>query len=383
MSDAITQLTANDYEEAIHFLNMVFAVHGPIDFPVLLPGLYQATDEHMRCNYAVKRDGRIRAIVGLFPTTLCLGDVKLKLGSIGGVSVHPDDRGMGLMNKLMAAVLEVMRDENYHLSWLSGLRQRYHHFGYELCGQKYRFTVDADNIRHHFGTAPEIHFEPAVDAQAAPMQLLHRWHDRQFLHVQRSAHDFYYMLRSWKNSPFIAVDASQRPIGYLVSNSRGDAVYELAGENEETVEGMIAAWTEQHKTAVQIVTPLLASSLVKTMSGICDSFSIEPCGNWRVFDWPSVISATLKAKRRFAPLPDGAVRMAIGDHPAFEIIVDYNHVYHQQPSAVPEIRCDEQTALSMLFGLFPSELAPGAPPRGGALPNWLPLPLYLPRQDEV
>lgn len=383
MTESIIQLTANDYEEAIHFLNTVFAVHGQIDFPVLLPGLYQATEEHMRCNYAVKRGGQIRAIVGLFPMTLCLGDVKLKLGSIGGVSVHPDNRGMGLMNKLMSAVIDVMKQENYHLSWLSGLRQRYNHFGFELCGQKYRFTVDADNIRHHFGTAPEIHFESAPEVQAAPMHLLHQWHDRQFLHVQRSANDFYKILCSWKNKPFIAVDASRRPIGCLVTNSNGDAIYELAGENEEAMEGIVAAWTEQHKTAIHIVTPPLAFPFVKTLSGICDAFSIEPCGNWRVFDWPLVVSAAMKAKSRFAPVPDGAVRLAIGDHPAFEISVEGGRVDVQHTRAVPNIRCDELTALSMLFGALPSELVRGASPSQEALPDWLPLPLYLPRQDEV
>ena len=46
-------------------LNYAFSFsHGPHDFPSLLPKIYRPTEELMRCNYAIRRDGRLVAAVG-------------------------------------------------------------------------------------------------------------------------------------------------------------------------------------------------------------------------------------------------------------------------------------------------------------------------------
>ena len=63
----VEQLTANDFEEAMDFMNLVFGAHGPHDFASLLPALYQPTDELMKCIWAIRESGRIVAIVGYHP----------------------------------------------------------------------------------------------------------------------------------------------------------------------------------------------------------------------------------------------------------------------------------------------------------------------------
>ena len=59
---------SRDFEDAIDFMNLVFSAHGPIDFTQLLPALYQPTDEQMGWNWAVRENGRIRAVVGYLST---------------------------------------------------------------------------------------------------------------------------------------------------------------------------------------------------------------------------------------------------------------------------------------------------------------------------
>ncbi|SVE51359.1 uncharacterized protein METZ01_LOCUS504213, partial [marine metagenome] len=53
MSNAIIQLTANDFEESMDFLNLVFSAYSPHDFANMLPSVYRPTDELMGCNYAI------------------------------------------------------------------------------------------------------------------------------------------------------------------------------------------------------------------------------------------------------------------------------------------------------------------------------------------
>jgi hypothetical protein len=95
-------LAAKDFEEAIDFINMVFSMaYCPFDFVKFLPRLNKPTDECMGWNLAVRENGRIRALVGMYLDKLQAGDETLRLGGIGAVSSHPNDRGKGWMKLLM------------------------------------------------------------------------------------------------------------------------------------------------------------------------------------------------------------------------------------------------------------------------------------------
>lgn len=63
----IVRLKSCDFEEAIDFLDFVFSkAYSPTHFRKMLPLCYQPTDEHMSHNFAIRENGKIRAIVGLF-----------------------------------------------------------------------------------------------------------------------------------------------------------------------------------------------------------------------------------------------------------------------------------------------------------------------------
>lgn len=122
----VIRLKAQDYDDAIAFLNLVFGKeHRVSDFAKMLPIIYRPTDEHMNCNFAVRENGEIRGIVGLFPAEMKVGGTILKLGGIGSVSSHPQDRGKGWMKLLMGQAIAEMANTEVDISWLGGFRQRY------------------------------------------------------------------------------------------------------------------------------------------------------------------------------------------------------------------------------------------------------------------
>src|SRR5665647_2141986 len=126
--DEITRLGTADFEEGIDFLNRVFSKpDSPMDFLRSLPKIYRAEEHLMSCNLAIRRDGRIRAVVGVFPMEVSIGGRILKAAGIGGVSTHPEERGHGLMRRLMEAALADMAAKGVALSVLGGQRQRYHY----------------------------------------------------------------------------------------------------------------------------------------------------------------------------------------------------------------------------------------------------------------
>ncbi len=156
MSVELVRLGTADWDEGLAFINGVFFADGSKDFSTLLPSIYQPTDEFMAYNHAVREDGSIRAVVGLFPLDWQVGDARLTIGGIGGVSTHPSVRGKGYMKLLMNHCVEHMKSEGMQLSWLGGQRQRYGYFGYEKCGLQLRISLTAANVRHVFGEQPAL-----------------------------------------------------------------------------------------------------------------------------------------------------------------------------------------------------------------------------------
>ena len=383
MQEKLLQLDANDFEETIRFLNIVFAVYGPINFPEFLPKLYKPTDEHMRCNWAIKRNNEIRAVIGLFPFNMRLGNAALKAVGIGGVSVHPDDRGRGYMQKLMFHCLNLMKEQGVQVSWLSGQRQRYGYFGYEIGGLKYRFTLQSDNVRHGLGSTQPVRFDPLMEADEKWLNKISNWHEQNLLRVERPEILLYDTLSGWGNDPFIALNSRNEPIGYVVANPTGRCILELAAEHENGLKDIIAAWTMQLNEKVEIETPPVVSPLTTMLSRVCESFCTVETGNWRVFDWPGVLSATMSAKNKMAPLANGAVRIAIGANDSIELVVDNGKTTSRPTLALPDIQCDEKTAVSLFFRNTPIDLMMPAIPADSVLRNWLPLPLSIFKQDEV
>ncbi len=251
MSDPIIQLQAGDYDEAIRFLDAVFAEHRPHDFSNMLPAIYRPTDEHMRCNYAVRKSGRLAAVVGVFPINWCVGGVALKVAGIGGVAVHPDSRGKGYMKLLMNHAVAEMRGAGYDLSYLGGRRQRYAYFGYEVAGCKYKLTFIRDNVRHALKDCPPVSFEPAGE-DLKTMARLKALHDAQDTYCDRPAETFDRYLKSWHYQPMIARSQSGEIAGYIAVDKEGSQINELIAQDEDTAAGMIGAWVQRSETNITL-----------------------------------------------------------------------------------------------------------------------------------
>ncbi len=383
MSETIVQLTAADFEETMDFLNLVFGAHSPHDMARLIPAIYRPTDHHMAHNYAIRQQGRLRAVVGLFPIEYRLGDVLLRVGGIGGVSTHPNRRKSGLMQTLMRHCIQVMHQQGYHLSWLGGQRQRYGYFGYERCGYTCAFNANPSNIRHHFGDEPGIHFEainPEDEERIATAVALHQ---AQAIHCVRLPDDFYFHCTNWKRAPFAALDQSGRMVGYLVASHAANEISELGAANGETAVRLVRAWVAQHDNQATITTSPLATDLVHRLGQFCEQVSPRTTGNWQVFDWVAAVDALIKLKRQIGPLADGSFVIDIAGCGAIHLQVDGAQARCTATDDAPDLSLSCDAAMRLLFGPLPPALVLPLPSAAAPLESWCPLPLHWPPQDNV
>ncbi len=385
--DEIVQLRADDFEEAMDFLNLVFGEHGPHDMERLIPSIYRRTDKHMACNYAVKRNGEIVAIVGLFPITLHVGDRVLRVAGIGGVSTHPKCRNEGLMKHLMHHCLDVIQGAGYHLSYLGGQRQRYRYFGYEVCGNALTFTISPANIRHCYTDDPAVIFRPLDEKDFESVQKAKTIHDAKSIRCDRPLEDFCRFCESWNFRPWAAFDRSDELVGYLVADEPGNYVSELVAESTGLGVRMVRAWVEKSCTDKNLrirISPV-PDALLRELAENSERMEICQARNWRVFEWDAVVEALMRLRHQSKSLPDGSVTIAINGWGAMELSVDRENAGCRKVHEPADLHlvCDPDVAMRLLFGpLVPSQILP-LRDEARVLEAWCPLPLMLPHQDCV
>jgi GNAT superfamily N-acetyltransferase len=384
----VLRLTAGDFEDAMDFLNMVFSqAHEPHDFAALLPWLYRPVDECMRWNMAVRENGKIRAIVGLYPMTLYAGDVALKAGGIGAVSSHPNDRGKGWMRLLMNRCVEEMREEGYDLSCLGGMRQRYRHFGYEKAGMQLVFSVGKSCFSRigEAGTESGIRFEPMLSSDAQRILKAKELHDAGPVRFLRAPEEFHPHLASWYMQPWAAIRADGSMAGYLAANRKQDGISEIFAQDEGALADMVRAWFErQDAPDATISIQPWEREKARFLGGIAEAVRMTDGGSWQIFDWPKVVGAFLRVKSKLQRLADGAMCVGIEGYGNIRIEVGGGAVSCAKASARPDVEWDAFTAVRALFGQIPPNYVAGMP--GSVEPlaaSWFPLPLGWPVQDHV
>lgn len=382
VSERIVQLTAADFEEAMDLLNYAFAFsHGPHDFPALLPKVYRPTDRHMGCNYAIRRGGRLAAMAGVFPLVWRVGGAALRVAGIGGVSTHPRHRGAGLMTTLMRHCVRESRAAGYALSFLTGRRRRYGHFGYERCGTDLRFTLERDDLQAAGVGGTRIGFRRLTGGDPLLPDAI-RLHAGQRLRCERAPADFVAICSSWNNRPYAAVTGAGLA-GYLIAGGDGAQVTELLAADAPAALRIAAAWCEYRKlTSVTVAAPPARTAGVRALDAIAESMTVRCCGNWRVFDWPAVLSALLDERADAGEAESGSVVLQIGDAGRLHVHVDGAQA-HVEPTDEPaQVTMQAMEAMRSLFGpLRPSWPDADAASRRAAA--WFPLPLHLPHADWV
>lgn len=383
MSEPIIQLRAADFEEAMDFLNLVFSGHAPTDFAKLLPVLYRPTEEQMACNYAIRQQGRIRAVVGLFPLQWQVGQRVMKVAGIGGVSTHPNRRGTGLMQRLMQHCVAQMKTQGYHLSWLGGQRQRYLYCGYEKCGVGLSLSLSRANLRHCFAGDPALRFEPLAAADQASLARAWELHDAQPSRARRASGDFYLHCVSWHHRPFAALDAGGRMVGYLVANAKGDLVTELVGESEEVGVEMARCWAVRGDQGINLDFNPAAAGLIRRLGQVCEGMSVHASGNWQVFAWEEVLGALLQLRQAGSPLPAGRVVVGIEGYGRLALEVEGERTCCARTDEEPAVAGEAPLMLRLLCGPLPPSQVVLLPAGAALLEAWCPLPLFWARQDGV
>lgn len=382
----VEYLKGNDamQDEFIDFVNYVFHMNGKDnDFYRALPKLYKKEYHPCEANYMTLENGRIVAAVGSFPGKLSVCGTTLSYYGIGNVAVNPYCRSKGYMTKLMDQAVEDMLKEDVDFTVLTGRRNRYSYFSYEVVGRKYSLWMDERNIKHskYAEDSLDFEFKRVSEQDSEVLRRIARLQEKQPLHYIRDNDKIYDILMTWQPVIYEIID-NEDFAGYLVLYDN-NTVKEIYLEQPLKLREAVAAFvTKVKKNGVTFELPGFQRTYIDALAELAENVSIQVCENFSVFHYQRVVDAFLNLKALTDTLPDGEVTLLIHGKRTKEKIhieVKKGVIRVTQTDQLADYEFTHSQAMEFLFHNYSSLRNQSAL----FLQSWFPLPIYIYPADLV
>jgi len=218
---------------------------------------------------------------------------------------------------------------------------------------------------------------------------MHALYRQQRIRCTRSDESFSRHLHNWRRQPIVVRDSAGRIAGYSCYDPKDASCVECCFESNAALETFLCHQVAAAAQPLRLFAPLIRDARFNRLDDLADDCSVIEASNWRIYDWPAVFGALLKAKHDATPLVPGScvitvnaapdIATAAGSKPiTFRMSVD-DQASCNRCDDPPDLEADAAQVLRLLAGPLPSEL----PRRASVLAHWRPLPLMIPMQDRI
>jgi len=369
MNYTVTQLTLDDYDEAINFVSNAYGEDINY-FPDAYPYIYKPIYGQIINNYAIKIDGKIRAMLRITPEEIVVGDKVLKVAIIGDVSTDPDYRNQGLMGTMMNFAVEKLRNDGTDIGYLSGNRHRYKHFGFEVGGTKTSFYVNKQNLKQLNLKHENLIFEQVDSIDLPTSKILNEMFQKLPMHTKRKDELFFDTCTSWGRK-LILVKKDGNLVGYCEDDRTQFS--ELAAISDEM---RLAIINEYPEGEVEVCLSPADQNLIKILSSIANKQEVYRTGHWQIFNHEKVLTALLEFKSNYSRLAYGEAIFKIENTGTFKLQVSKEGISCQKVDLPTENVFSRELFMQIAFGPVAPCLLTELPADLPIFNNWFPLPIH-------
>lgn len=367
-------------DQILDLIDLVFSkADQPHDFASLLPKVYGHAG-FSRMHAVAVDDGRVTGTIGMLPMTVWMGDQALRGGYIGSVAVHSRCRGRGHMNALMALLIGEARERGYDFLALSGQRQRYGHWGFEVCGENLRFSINQRNANHAL-QAETARFSFAPPADGTQWAAVKSLHDSLPFHCERSESLFREIVKSYGGELLAILNEAGGMEGYLI-RTEGE-ITEIGLSEEARLPAVIKCLLNSERR-ILVNVPGSLPGRARTLHGFAESAEITDKEMLLPLRWENLLRAGMRLREKLEKaqdggrnlLPDGERIIRIEEEGAFLLKVENGKTMVSPSSGAPDEVFGRRQAVDSLFSAVGARLL-----RDPLLRAWLPLPWGLNTSD--
>lgn len=358
-------------QDILDFANMVFSMeYGSIDFEELYPKAYSRECCHIPVHHTIEENGKIRALLDIYPVTLSLAgsNKSIRAAYIGTVAVHPKSRGKGYMTELMKRAEKDAAQKDFDLMLVDGDRHRYRSYGFEKAGVKYNFNVGINNAWHRCQelyteselSVPKYSFEE-LDEHSRHIPLMYDLYRKRNV-IARTRENFFLCLRS-NLAVTYAVLIDERLTGYINISRDGKNILEFELENSDFIPRMLYDFMEGMEIGeVGLTVGVDETKKLEQLEAVCDYYNMALSHQIKLLKPDSVLEFFVEWKKKYDTSVINADKIK---------------------KLWRELKADDKEKVSLLTTCCCfMEMQKGENNRLKNIPaGWLPLPFFLPDGD--
>lgn len=381
----IVKLRASDYDECLKVLNVTFTKQNKklMDFEKELPKMCVRDDAHMGKYVAVKEDGEIRAVVGIYPIKTIIGGKEFTFSTVGNVATLPEYEGRGYMRHLMAAAMKELEDIGADASRLGGYRKRYNNFGYELAATVYNFTISGHTTKS-YSDGNFVDFKEITADNHNELKFINDLRKTRSFYVERSDDENYsgdYLsMCAWRSTPYIATDSNGNMIGYICACADKSNLAEVIANDLQSLKDIIFSWQKLQGTDVKFTLMPMEIEAIRYFSRIAELINITSPSHFKIISFDKISDALIKVKATYTNLPEGKKIIGIENWGNLKIYVENGKAGCVKTDEEAEVVLDKLSATRLLFGPLSHETVIEY---DNFLASVLPLPLSWNTLDRV
>lgn len=410
MEYQIERLKVEDYDELLDMLNRSFNKQEGDTFDVILPVMWERDEEHMAKHIAIRIDGKIAAVVGIYPLPAVICGRKIMFGTIGNVATLPEYNGQGLMRRLVTEALKEAKQMGMDVARLGGLRQRYNRYGFDHGGADYQYILTKRNLREYYGAdkrfevgkMPEndkinakemlqgigITFKQVTLEDTELLQFAIKLHRQSDFYIDRGEEkQFFKTMSAWCRKLWIAYGLSGEPVGYISASADGTDIAEHKAFSAKEEYLMLCEWLKfVGAEKLTVHTAPWEVELNQYLGRICESWNQQEPSMFHPFNWSKLLDALLAIKSKYTLIPNGRFLLGIEGYGTVELQANRCIDTNQEP----HITISHLEAIRFLLGSLPTEAVisswkncPISDENKLYVQSILPLPLWWCDQDRV
>ena len=387
--DKIEQLKAGDLKELLYFLNLCFkgdpyAMH----FEKGLPKLWVDDDEHMGKHYAVKENGKIIAVVGIYVFDTFICGEKFRFATVGNVASAPECRGRGYLHNFYIMANDILEKEGVDVARLGGKRDRYERYGYEPCGGLYKARIDRAVAEKFIknNNVPDYKFVKVTAEDTENLKRVKEYYELNSIKINRgeTLGDFYLSTSAWDASIYMAFDGEE-PVGYLLTQTGGDWCTESYAKTPKQLVGMISRFLlSTENTAIRTNVPPDRPADIALFDRVCLGSNIDVPSHFKILNREKLTNALLKLGNSLTPYMDGEVILGVEGEGNYLISVKDGIPSCEKTEKDADLTLPYLDSARLMFGPMPPYFVADLPKdKAGFISQIFPLPLYWNNQDRA
>jgi predicted N-acetyltransferase YhbS len=381
----VERANPNDFEEILEVSNRIFAGEDKNYFQTYHPALYKEGVNTATDHIIMRDEGKIKGIVGWFPSVMNVLGEKLEVCGVGTVCVEKDCRGKGYMRELMEELLREMEETNTPLAVLGGRRQRYEYYGFTPSAICSNFYFNFDNAKHIFSkdTEATYTFYTPNGSEKELFEKCVSLYERRKAYTERTADNFYDCLCNCRCKPLF-INKNGEFAGYACISPNNAEIHEFEIEDNNDccrmLKDYIAAFDLRGVSAKQIFH--FEREKLNALTKVCEGVSTCGADSYYIQDYAKVITAFGNLKTTYTKIPDGETVIDIEGKQKIKLTVKDGKVSAVETTENADLTLKPLDAISIFFGqgAFTLKETEELPAFANAL---FPLPLFFSVPDMI